>query len=299
MTNRSADDVQSNDNTRRCGNTSSVVWQFFVRKSAPQLPMPPNTNTGSVQNPDSATDNWKAQAVCTLCSTTISLGSKILKNQTTSSLLSHLRSKHAKELGEAEAKKKELSVSETNKKQARLTDATIWSSKWRIDSPQAIEVHKAIMDMIVADMQPLSIVEDSGFQRFVKQAWPKYELPSRKFFSTKLPAVYDIVVEKLKARLPSDGWLSFGTDGWTSQNGEYSFESLTVHWLDECYKPQSAVLEVSEILGRHTGDNLLQLLRANLEKWQIDQTRVHTVVTDSGANIVKVCQQVNIVQSFR
>ena len=47
-------------------------------------------------------------------------------------------------------------------KQASLSDKQTWESKWKIDSPQAIAVHKAVMNVILTDMQPLSIVEDEG-----------------------------------------------------------------------------------------------------------------------------------------
>ena len=149
-------------------------------------------------------------------------------------------------------------------------------------------VHKSIMDMICADMQPLSMIEDTGFRMLIKQAWPKYDIPSRKFFSEKLSSIYTAVHDKVKARLPSDGWLSFGTDGWSSKNGEHSFLSLTVHWLDDYYKPQHAVLNVDEITGRHTGQALLDMFQHMLQSWGIESDRVHTVVTDSGGNIVKV-----------
>jgi hypothetical protein len=99
----------------------SVAWQFFVRKA----PVQPDSN-----NPVTASDDWKAQAVCGLCSATISLGSKILKNQTKSSLLSHFRSKHAKEFGEAQLKKQtDLLTCEAGKRQTKLSDDNVWSTK--------------------------------------------------------------------------------------------------------------------------------------------------------------------------
>ena len=83
-------------------------------------------------------------------------------------------------------------------KQASLSDKQTWESKWKIDSPQAIAVHKAVMNVILTDMQPLSIVEDEGFVRLIRQSWPKYEMPGRKFFRSKLPAIDASVREKLK-----------------------------------------------------------------------------------------------------
>jgi hypothetical protein len=108
----------------------SVAWQFFVRKAPDQS----DSNASGI-----AADNWKAQAVCSLCRATISLGSKVLKNQTTSSLLSHLRSKHAKEFSEAELKKNDLLTGEAGKRQTKLSDDNIWSTKWPIDSLKAVE----------------------------------------------------------------------------------------------------------------------------------------------------------------
>jgi hypothetical protein len=144
------------------------------------------------------------------------------------------------------------------------------------------------MNMILTDMQPVSVVEDERFVRLIKQAWPKHELPSRKYFSDKWPFIYGLVRDAIKTRLRKEGWFSFGTDGWSSRNGEYSYESVTAYWLDDDFNLQSRVLDIIEETGRHTGENLKNLLADMLESWSIVPGRVHTVVTDSGANIVKV-----------
>lgn len=135
---------------------TSVVWQFFVRKTF----VPSNSDNAESA---SANDDWKSQALCSLCNSTISLGSKVLKTQTTSALLSHLRSKHPTELNEAQLKRKGAQPEgDVQMKQARLDIASTWTSKWPIDSRNAAEVHKVVMDMIIADMQPLAIVTDDG-----------------------------------------------------------------------------------------------------------------------------------------
>ena len=236
-------------------------------------------------------DNWKSRAVCKLCSSELSMGHTESKFQTTSNLRNHLRKRHVDEFLEAE-KTEELSLlhvaKKTKQKQLTLSDGQTWEQKWKIDSPQAIAVHKAVMNVIVADMQPLSIVEDVGFKRLIHQSWPKYQMPSRKFFGDKLVILDGLIRTRVQSRIPNEGWLSFGTDGWSSRNAEYSYQSLTCYWLnDECCL-DSAVLEVSEIHGRHTADNLLKIFNEMLDKWKINVDRVHTVVTDSGGNIVKV-----------
>ena len=42
----------------------------------------------------------------------------------------------------------------------------------------------ALLDMIVKDCQPFSIVEDVGFKKFVSLLDPNYILPSRKALKT-------------------------------------------------------------------------------------------------------------------
>lgn len=54
-------------------------------------------------------------------------------------------------------------------------------------SPElAAELTNSILNMIVTDMRPLSIVEDGGFKAMVSTSHPKYELPSRTFFTKQI-----------------------------------------------------------------------------------------------------------------
>jgi len=47
--------------------------------------------------------------------------------------------------------------------------------------------------MIAQDLQPLSVVEDSGFREFIKALDPRYTLPSRSQIRNKLlPGEYFI-----------------------------------------------------------------------------------------------------------
>lgn len=48
------------------------------------------------------------------------------------------------------------------------------------DSPRAATLPRSLGEMIAKDLQPLSLVEDQGFQGFVRALDPKYKLPGRK-----------------------------------------------------------------------------------------------------------------------
>ena len=48
--------------------------------------------------------------------------------------------------------------------------------------------------MIAVDLQPFSIVEDTGFVRLMKHTYLRYIVPSRKYFSEKIiPEMYAII----------------------------------------------------------------------------------------------------------
>ena len=53
--------------------------------------------------------------------------------------------------------------------------------------------------MMALDFQPFSIVEDTGFTALINHLDPRYDIPSRKYFSTTLiPEMYDQANEKVK-----------------------------------------------------------------------------------------------------
>jgi hypothetical protein len=53
--------------------------------------------------------------------------------------------------------------------------------KWSINNPEAQIVHKAIAKMIAVDIQPYSIVADSGFYELICVLELRYVLPSRAY----------------------------------------------------------------------------------------------------------------------
>ena len=161
-------------NATTSGKGSSLAWLFFEKHAEPDSDKSP-------------------RAVCSICRASLSLGSQKARSQSTTSLLGHLRAKHPKEIAEAE---KQAEQNQNRLRQVSLKEADIWAGKWSINSERAIAVHKHVFDTILADLQPISLVEDEGFRRLIHAAWPKYEIPSRKFFREKLPSVYNAVRER-------------------------------------------------------------------------------------------------------
>ena len=63
--------------------------------------------------------------------------------------------------------------------------------------------------------------------------------------------------------------------------------SLTAHFINKNWTKTDIVLNVKAMEGSHTGDYLASVFMAMLEDWQISRKRVFLILRDSGANIVK------------
>lgn len=158
---------------------TNIIWTYFVK---------------------SKTDDSKAQ--CNECKKFLSLGSDKPKQQTTSNLKNHLRTCHPevhaaflKRVSDAtaeESARKKLKVENTGPKFKPLCQPTLTDlNDRRIDFPEDVvkRIDKAIMDMLVVDMLPFSVVEGEAFKRlnFADPAGIKrYKLKSEKFYRTSL-----------------------------------------------------------------------------------------------------------------
>ena len=241
------------------------------------------------------------KAMCKLCKTVISRGSGGAKSFTTTPLNNHIAYKHPEEHKEI-AKKKAAAAStsapgiqQTGWSQQKLADVISKKKPWSIDSTDARKVHQAIGTMIAVDIQPYSIVEDVGFKALIGVLEPRYILPSRKFFTEKIiPEMYDAIRSRVQAAITKAQFICLTTDTWTAQTTTASFLSLTAHWIDDTFSRKSAVLHCEKFDGQHTGARLAAALLDMLRRWNIDKERIHLVLSDGGANMVKAMKDADL-----
>uniref|UniRef100_A0A3B1JDP8 BED-type domain-containing protein n=1 Tax=Astyanax mexicanus TaxID=7994 RepID=A0A3B1JDP8_ASTMX len=174
----------------------------------------------------------------------------------------------------------------STQRQKSLAEAFQSSSReYPADSPRAEEITRGLAGMIVKDLQPLSIVQDKGFQDFVKTLDPKYRIPSRKSLSEgKLPALYKDCSSKVRRALNEVDNVVLTTDMWTSRTTE-GYLTVTSHIVNEHWQMQAFVLETCAFPGQHTADNICSQLTRIVEEWGI-KGKIVAVVTDNGANMV-------------
>ena len=124
--------------------------------------------------------------------------------------------------------------------------------------------------MVVTDLQPSSVVEDSGFGRLVSVLDPRYELPSRRtVMRNHLPSKYETIKQQLLQDLAVTTSVGLTTDIWTSRQTE-SFCCVTAHYIINDWELQSSVLETFQLTDSHTADNIAESLKKVVQNWGIE-----------------------------
>lgn len=178
--------------------------------------------------------------------------------------------------------------SSSTERQQTLSEAFDRKLLWDINNATAKKYHYLIAEMIALDNEPLCVVERVGFARLLKQALPRYELPSRAFMTQKIvPDIYNRIFKKIQIRISSAVAVSVTSDMWTCLRNNSSFLSFTAHWLSAEFKLQHGVLAMKPFSGSHTGENIANELNSIASRWDIEQSKIHVIVHDSGANMVK------------
>ncbi|KAK3872140.1 hypothetical protein Pcinc_022761 [Petrolisthes cinctipes] len=140
--------------------------------------------------------------------------------------------------------------------------------------------------MITTDLQPASIVEDYGFQKFVSGLDPRYEMPSRrKIMRDMLPSAYNSAKASLKKLLEEIEDIALTTDIWTSRQTQ-AFMCVTAHFINSDWVLKSHVLETVQLKTAHTADTIASELKRVAEEWSVGN-KIRMIVTDNASNMTR------------
>ena len=83
-------------------------------------------------------------------------------------------------------------------------------------------------------------------------------------------------------------YYSATTDLWTSGSND-PYITFTVHYIDMLWQIQSHCLCTAYLAEDYTGENIQEALLDILHEWNLDEKRLVTITTDSGANVKRAC----------
>ena len=222
--------------------------------------------------------------MCKLCKKTVAT-----KRSNTTNLHTHLEDHHPDVYASIAPTS---SHGKTKRKvQPTLTQVIEKGKKCDPKSQRVQELNRAIAHYIAKDMQPFHTVERQGFREMVHAFDPKYELPSRKYFSTtEIPKLYMDVKESIvKPAVQNAQYFSASTDLWTSCSN-HPYLSFTIHFLTKDWELKSYCLDTVPLFEDHTGQNIADALQDILANWELKAESLVVTTTDNGSNFVLAFQ---------
>jgi hypothetical protein len=107
--------------------------------------------------------------------------------------------------------------------------------------------------------------------------------------------MYQAVQSRLQSIIATEANdVSFTSDAWSDPVSGLALLSLTAHWITPEFNRRQAVLYASQLEDSHTGDYLGRKLVEMLENVKIPTTKVHLLLRDNGANMVKAMKVAEI-----
>jgi len=130
---------------------------------------------------------------------------------------------------------------------------------------EKMERDDAVVNWVIADQQPFSVVENEKFIIMVNILDSRYKVPERhqikemviqEFDKRRLNIHYDI------QKIP--GKVSFTADMWTSTLSSEAYLGLTIHYVDENWILRRFLLDIIPFQTRHTGVNMASAINSVL-----------------------------------
>ena len=153
----------------------------------------------------------------------------------------------------------------------------------------------AVGEFICYGLQPISVADDPSVKKLMAKSDPKFQVPSRKYFSQQMiPNKYEAVKCKIQNELSKCKYCAITTDLWTSQHQNRSYISLTAHFVTPEFHLKARCLQTKEILTDHSAQSIAEILRTFIAEWNIN-FKVFGATTDNGSNVVNAIVDLQLI----
>lgn len=144
--------------------------------------------------------------------------------------------------------------------------------------------------MIILHGYPLSMVEHVGFQLFVRNLQPLFELVTFNRVEADCIEIYHKEKQKVYEVLDKlPGKISITADMWVAKE-DVDYLSLTAHFIDDDWQLKKKVLNFILVDPSHTEDMLSEFIMTSLMDWDIDRKLFSMTFDSSSTNDNIVCR---------
>lgn len=115
----------------------------------------------------------------------------------------------------------------------------------------------ALAKLVVGKILPTSLADNEYFKSFVGLLDPKYNIPSCRTLHRHLQNKQEQMTEQMKSDIRQCESVAITHDGWTSLNTE-SYNTTTVHAIDNEWQLKTLVLDTKKMEGSHTSEKIAE-----------------------------------------
>ncbi|CAI5504400.1 unnamed protein product [Closterium sp. Naga37s-1] len=156
-----------------------------------------------------------------------------------------------------------------------------------------VELRQAIAKLVVTCDLPFRMVEAEAFRELLillnRNCAQKNFIPSRWTVSRDTvvyaaAALQSAIVEMLAKEWELGSKVSFTIDMWTAPSNK-AWLVVTGHWIDENFQLRTMVLEFREMLGRHGGREMAQVVEETVVQWGLEGRCLGFTTDNASSNI--------------
>lgn len=148
------------------------------------------------------------------------------------------------------------------------------------------------LKLIISSGSPYRLVENKYFKEIINR-YTSNRLPTRENLKIIEDEFYEKTKSEIKEKLASLANLAITTDGWTAKALKKSFISLTIHFLQTNWEPDSIELGIFNVVGTHKASSLAEKLQLIFDFYEIDD-KISTIVADNASNMQLLAKKLDI-----
>jgi hypothetical protein len=231
--------------------TSADVWKYFTRKET----------TIRNENDEEIINQF---IFCNVGECHLSI------NNSTSTLERHLKAKHYDAYLE-------------------LYEQKIITELWPKEKQEA--KHEFLVNWIIIDQQPFTIVDNLSFRKFMLSVQPRYKLPTRSTLKDMILSKFKTAREEICNHLQlSISKVSLTMDMWTSISA-LGILAVTVHYINDSWQFKHFVLDVLYIPSPHDSLTIKDSVLKITDEFEISN-RLVGITTDNEAKMIAATRKI-------
>lgn len=186
-----------------------------------------------------------------------------------------------------------------------ISPCNLISNAGAVDPRRHQELTAAVLRLVCEGLYPPSIVDEPVFRALLRTAEPRYELPSREYFSgAALAEKYTAARARVRRELADASCCGLSVDVWDSASQKRTYVTVAAHFLGSGCEADAASPAVSltpgcrclktfEIPEENTAETVARVLYEAFVEWGVG-SKIFGVTTDGSKDMLKACRLLDI-----